>query len=239
MPGIRYPSMINGVPVVTAPAAIDAVTAQKLRLVLLEAAANGHATIVVDLTGTRSCDSSALSVLAAAHRRALDEGGGLLLVLPGGGPVTRVLDLTTLNRFFPCFTSLDKALAAPRPGRPRQPMLKTSVTASESGPVIILAGEADLTTAGQLSALITGQLADGTPHLTIDVSRLRFADSQAIQTLALAAKTLNQRGGALVLLDPQQVVARALALIGADRMITIRTKPHTMPGPQGSEAGDR
>jgi anti-sigma B factor antagonist len=226
--------MINGVPVVTAPAEIDDFTAEKLRLVLLEAAANGHATIVVDLTGTRSCDSSALSVLAAAHTRALDEGGELLLVLPGGGPVTRALDLTTLNRFFRCFTSLDQALAA----RPRQPMLKASVTASESGPVIILAGEADLTTAGQLSALITGQLADGISHLTIDVSRLRFADSQAIQTLALAAKTLNQRGGALVLLDPQQVVARALALVGADRMITIRTKPHTRPGPQVSEAGD-
>ena len=119
MPGIRYPSMINGLPVVTAPAEIDIITAEKLRAVLLEAAENGHATIVVDLTGTRFCDSSGLNVLAVAHRRARNEGGELRLVLPDG-PVVRVLAITGLDRFIPCFTGLDQALAAPRPGRPRQ-----------------------------------------------------------------------------------------------------------------------
>ena len=56
MPGIRYPSMINGLPVVTAPAEIDVTTAEKLQTVLAEAAANGHAVIVVDLTGTRQLE---------------------------------------------------------------------------------------------------------------------------------------------------------------------------------------
>jgi len=41
-------------------------------------------------------------------------------------------------------------------------MLETSVAAGESGQIIMLASEADLTCAGQLSALITGQLAGGT-----------------------------------------------------------------------------
>jgi len=121
VPGIRYPSMINGLPVVTAPAEIDVAIAEKLRLVLLEAAANGHATIVVDLTGTLFCDSSALDVLAAAHRQALDEGGELRLVLPANGPVLRALAITALDRRIPCFAGLDQALAAPRPSRPRQP----------------------------------------------------------------------------------------------------------------------
>jgi hypothetical protein len=44
--------MINGLPVVTAPAEIDVTTAEKLQMVLAGAAANGHAVIVVDLTGT-------------------------------------------------------------------------------------------------------------------------------------------------------------------------------------------
>ena len=35
--------MINGLPVVTAPAEIDVTTAEKLQTVLAEAAANGHA----------------------------------------------------------------------------------------------------------------------------------------------------------------------------------------------------
>src|SRR5215471_18401560 len=105
MPGIRHPSIINGLPVVSAPAEIDTITAEKLRLVLLRTAANGHATVVVDLTGTRYCDSSGLEMLAGAHRRALDEGGELRLVRAADGPVIRVLALTTLDRFIPCFTS--------------------------------------------------------------------------------------------------------------------------------------
>lgn len=114
MPGISDSSRFDGLPVVTAPAEIDVITAEKLRMCLLQAAANGHATIVVDLTGTRSCDSSELDVLDAAHRRALDEGGELRLVLPPDGSVVRVLAITGLNRCIPCFTGLDQALAAPR-----------------------------------------------------------------------------------------------------------------------------
>lgn len=102
-----------------------------------------------------------------------------------------------------------------------QGMLEASVAAGKSGPVIVLAGEADLTCAGQLSALITGQLASGTRQLTADVSGLRFADSASIRVLVLAARALKDRGGSLVLLRPQQPVARVLALTGADRLITI------------------
>ena len=73
----------------TAPAEIDATIADKLQTVLLEAVENGHATIVVDLTGTRFCDSFGLRVLGAAHRRALEERGELRLVLPAaGGPLS-------------------------------------------------------------------------------------------------------------------------------------------------------
>ena len=103
-------------------------------------------------------------------------------------------------------------------------MLQASVEAGESGPVIVLAGEADLTCVEELGALIAGQLAGGTRQLTIDVSGLRFADSASIRTLVLAARTLTERGGSLVLLDPQQPVARVLALLGADQMVTIGRK---------------
>lgn len=107
-----------------------------------------------------------------------------------------------------------------------QGMLTARVAAGESGPVIVLFGEADLTTVAQLSALITAQLAGGTRQLTIDVSGLWFADSATIRTLMLAARTLRDRGGSLVLLRPQQSVARMLALTGAEQMFTIRGETH-------------
>ena len=115
-------------------------------------------------------------------------------------------------------------------------MLTASVGSGESGPLIVLSGEADLTSAGQLSALITAQLSRGTRQLTIDASELSFADSMSIRTLVLAARTLNERGGGLVLLRPRPVVARILEIMGADQAITIRTEANGEPEPE-SEAG--
>jgi anti-anti-sigma regulatory factor len=40
--------------------------------------------------------------------------------------------------------------------------------------------------------------------------------------LVLAARTLRQRGGALVLLRPQGALARMLEIMGADQLLTIR-----------------
>ena len=126
MPDSKYPAeMISGVPVVTAAADIDVTTADQLRLVLLEAAADGHITVVVDMTRTLFCDCSGLGVLVRAHTRALAEGGGLRLVIPADGAVFRIFTLTSLDRFIPRFGSLQEALlqrpaAAPiRPSRPR------------------------------------------------------------------------------------------------------------------------
>jgi anti-anti-sigma factor len=113
--------------------------------------------------------------------------------------------------------------------------LTASVTAGESGPVIMLCGEADLTSAGQLSALITAQVSRGTRQLTVDVSGLRFADLATIRTLVLAARTLQERGGDLILLCPRRPVAKVLALTGADQMFIIR-ETHSEPEPK-SEAG--
>jgi len=115
-------------------------------------------------------------------------------------------------------------------------MLEASVEAGEYGPVIVLAGEADLTCKEQLGALITGQLAGGTRQLTIDVSGLRFADSASIRTLSLAARMLKERGGRLVLLNPQRPVGRVLALMGVDQMVTIRENSPTVHQPETSEA---
>ena len=112
-------------------------------------------------------------------------------------------------------------------------MLRASVTAGASGPVIALSGEADVSSAAQLSELITAQLSGGTRNLTIDASGLSFADSMSIRMLVLAAKTLRERGGGLVLLRPQRPVTRILTLIGADQMITIRGETQITPEPEG------
>ena len=124
MSGIRYPLMINGVPVVTAPEEIDVTTAGQLRAVLLYSAVRGHATVVVDMSRTRFCDSAGLTVLVRAHKRAVAEGGELRLVVPDDGAVARIFAITRLDLVIPLFSSLDEALAPRaaaviRPLRPR------------------------------------------------------------------------------------------------------------------------
>lgn len=101
--------VVRGVQVVVAPEEIDIANAEELRVALLHAAAQGHGTLVTDLTRTRFCDSSGLNVLVAAHNRAQGEHGHVFLVIPSTA-VLRVFAITGVDRVIPNFASLDEAL---------------------------------------------------------------------------------------------------------------------------------
>jgi anti-anti-sigma factor len=116
-------------------------------------------------------------------------------------------------------------------------VLRASVSAGKHGPLITLSGEADITTAGQLSELITAQLSGGTRHLAIDAAELIYADSMAINVLLTAATTLQGRGGSLLLIRPQETVARVLELIGVSELITIQGESTASPNPNHKAGG--
>ncbi len=118
-------------------------------------------------------------------------------------------------------TSAITPRASEQPLQPRD-MLEVSLTESESGPTVILVGEADLTSLGRLNSALDAKIEAGTRLLTVDVSGLRFADSASVAALALAARTLRDRGGQLELLGPQPAVARILSLTGVDQFMAIR-----------------
>jgi anti-sigma B factor antagonist len=100
--------------------------------------------------------------------------------------------------------------------------LDITVAAGEFGPVLMLSGEADMTTAAELSGTLTAQLASGARYLTVDISGLRFTDSSSMRALAMAARALREQGGDLVLLRPQPTVARVLGLLSLDQVMTVR-----------------
>lgn len=101
--------VVNGVPVVRAPAEIDITAAYYLRAVLQQAGSRGHVT-VLDMTRTRLCDSAGLNLLLRAHKRALAEGGELRLVIPARAAVLRVFVVTGLDRVIPHFATVRQAL---------------------------------------------------------------------------------------------------------------------------------
>jgi len=112
MPATGYPfQMAGGMPVVTAPAGIDATTVSELRAILFEWLSRGHTTVVVDLTATQFCDSAGLRELAWAHKRAVAHGGELRLVVPAEGALQRVFTVTGATGIIPHFPTLRQALA--------------------------------------------------------------------------------------------------------------------------------
>ena len=123
MPDGSFPvEIVKGMPVVAAPEEIDITNAEALRAALLQAA-NGHGTLVVDMTRTQFCDSSGLHALIAAHKRAEAEGREVLLVIPSP-TVLRVFVLTGMDRMIPNVTSLPEAMvrtAATANGHSRRP----------------------------------------------------------------------------------------------------------------------
>jgi anti-sigma B factor antagonist len=110
MPDVRFPvDVVQGVPVVVTPEEIDITNATGLRTALLEASADASGTLVVDMTRTLFCDSAGLHALVGAHRRAVTEGGAVVLAVSGDA-VLRILALTGLSAVIPNFTSLEEAL---------------------------------------------------------------------------------------------------------------------------------
>ncbi len=114
-------------------------------------------------------------------------------------------------------------------------LLEACVTDGQYGPVLVLSGQADLTTLAQLNSALDAQIWAGPRLLTVDLSRLTYADSASIAALTLAARTLRGQGGELELLHPQATVARILSLTGVDQVVTIRGAAGPDPGQRPDE----
>jgi anti-anti-sigma factor len=100
--------------------------------------------------------------------------------------------------------------------------LRVSVVSGESGPVLVLAGEADLTSITRLDEALAAQVSGPAVRLTIDATNLRFADTASVRTLATAATKVKTQAGSVTLLNPQPPVARLLDLLCVEEVFAIR-----------------
>jgi anti-anti-sigma factor len=109
-------------------------------------------------------------------------------------------------------------------------LLKVSVTSGDSGPVLVLAGEADVTSITRLDRALTAQISGQAMQLTIDATNLRYVDSVSMRALMMAAMTVRTRDGSATLLNPQPPVARMLDLLCADQVFSITSYSASPPG---------
>ena len=89
---------------------LDLYNAHEVREALLECTAEGPERLVVDLSGVKFIDSTALGVLIEARTR-MENRRGFLLAAPGL-ETRRALEISGLDRHFAVHDSLDSALAA-------------------------------------------------------------------------------------------------------------------------------
>jgi anti-sigma B factor antagonist len=100
----------NGSVIVSLAGELDLYNAHEVREALLECCAESPDRLVVDLSGVKFIDSTALGVLIEARTR-LANRRGFLLAAPGL-ETKRALEISGLDRHFAVHDSLDAALAA-------------------------------------------------------------------------------------------------------------------------------
>jgi anti-sigma B factor antagonist len=99
----------DDVAVVQASGELDIHTSHEFRGYLVGVVEEGVARVVVDLTGVTFIDSSALGALVGGARRSAELGNELAIVCPPGG-VSRVLEITGLDRAFTIYATREEAL---------------------------------------------------------------------------------------------------------------------------------
>ena len=70
-----------------------------------------HARVVLDLSAVTYADSTILSVLASLRKARLERGFAASALIPSPS-IERLLAITRMNRLWPCFGTLEKALDA-------------------------------------------------------------------------------------------------------------------------------
>jgi anti-sigma B factor antagonist len=109
--------------------------------------------------------------------------------------------------------------------------LRISVTPAASYVVVTLAGESDFANGRELRDALVSQLSRGARRLIVDVSGLDFMDSTGVNVLVAVQSSLRARGGTLVLVAPQPLVARVLGVTGAGQVMTVyRTVEEAVAG---------
>jgi anti-sigma B factor antagonist len=91
---------------------LDHATAPELRDPLMAAIEEGSRWVLVDLSDCTFVDSTGLSVLVHAHTRLLEADEGKLEVCCPDPQVSRLLEITGVDRAFGVHQTRDEALAA-------------------------------------------------------------------------------------------------------------------------------
>jgi anti-sigma B factor antagonist len=99
----------NGVTVLAPTGRLDVAGAPALKEAIGEVVKNGPSKVVIDMEGVSFVDSTGLGSVIAALKQIRNQQGELRLAAPNQ-QVRVVLELTTLDRVFPYYATVEEAL---------------------------------------------------------------------------------------------------------------------------------
>jgi anti-anti-sigma factor len=93
-------------------------------------------------------------------------------------------------------------------------------TLSQDAVKVVLVGRLDVVGSGKID-LPFNVVAGSNRNIVVDMSEVTFVASIGVRTLVLSAKTVQRRGGTLVLLNPRTAVQEVLEMIGVTDLLPI------------------
>ncbi|WP_367128486.1 STAS domain-containing protein [Saccharothrix sp. HUAS TT1] len=102
-------------------------------------------------------------------------------------------------------------------------MTVTRTTSSDERIVLDVVGEIDYTTAPGMYDDVLALTGDGR-HLVLDFTRVGFCDSSGVSAMLGVWRRLHGEGGTLTVTEAPPHLARAMRLLGMDRLITVRPR---------------
>jgi anti-sigma B factor antagonist len=107
---IKTEQLGDGTALISLAGEVDLYTAPEFKQQLLEVIGQGAKTVLVDLTDTTFIDSTTLGVLVGGVKRLRPNGGQLALVCDDRN-ITKIFEITGLDRVFTIYPNREDALA--------------------------------------------------------------------------------------------------------------------------------
>jgi anti-sigma B factor antagonist len=114
----------------------------------------------------------------------------------------------------------------------RNALLSPEIQRDEHQALVLLSGELDASTAGQLYEQLAELTRDGVVHVALDLSALEFMDSTGLSVVIAEHKRTTASGGELVVVSPQTQVLRLFEITGLTEILHIRSEDHVGSEPE-------
>jgi anti-sigma B factor antagonist len=105
-----------------------------------------------------------------------------------------------------------------------QSLLSLSVVSDRDGVILVVAGEVDLSDAGEIEAHLEELWAAGHTTVDIDLHQVSFMDSSGLHAITRAARAARAPGTTLTIIDVSEPVRRLLGLTCMDQVLPIRSR---------------